>query len=109
MSIPLLDGGFFETLDFLVMLLDFFLIYSRWLYPDVIANKLVAILVDVAIMFLFVIPFSVARWGIFLVLFGFAFFWGFQPWTWGQEAQSELDKKGGPTVGQPYSAKDHEF
>ena len=105
MLIPLLDGGFFEALDFIVILFDFFLIYSRFLYPDVVSSKLVAILIDIVIMFLLVIPYSIARWGIFILLFGFAFFWGFQPWTWGLDVDND---KGMPVLGQPYVAHDHE-
>jgi len=102
---PFLDGGFFDALDFIVIIFDFLLIYSRWLYPDVVGSKLVAILVDILIMFLLVIPYPIARYGIFVLLFGFAFFWGFQPWTWGQEAYGPMEDKG---LGQPFDAGHHE-
>lgn len=105
--VPILDGGLFEALDFIIVLFDFFLIYTRFLYPDVVGNKLVAILLDVIIMFVLVIPYPIARWGIFVILFGFAFFWGFQPWTWGEQASSDYEKQGSLIQGQPYNAGDH--
>lgn len=97
-----------EAFDFVATLIVFFMMYSRLFYPEVINNKVVALLVTIVIMFVLVIPFPIVKWIMFLGLFSYGFFWGFRPWEWGLTEPLEVtESKGG--FGQPYEANTHDL
>lgn len=97
-----------EAFDFVATLIVFFMTYSRLFYPEIINNKVVALLVTIIIMFVLVIPFPIVKWIMFLGLFSYGFFWGFRPWEWGlTDYESVTESRGG--FGQPYEANTHEL
>ena len=94
-----------EAFDFISTLIVFFLMY-RMFYPELVANKAVALLVVIIVMFVLIIPFPIAKWLCFLGLFGYGFFWGFRPWEWGLTDYDE----GGPIFGgKPYDYSEHKL
>jgi hypothetical protein len=100
----------FEALDFVITLITFFMIYSRIFYPELIANKIVSLLMTIVIMFVLIIPFPIVKYLVFLGLFCYGFFMGFRPWEWGLTDPAEHDEGlmiGGQ--GQPYDPYIHDL
>ena len=99
---------FLDAFDFIATLIVFFMTYSRLFYPEIINNKVVALLVTFIVMFVLVIPFPIVKWIMFVGLFSYGFFWGFRPWEWGfTDYTGVTDSKGG--FGQPYVAHEHDL
>ncbi|MBI2445616.1 hypothetical protein HYV43_04475 [Candidatus Micrarchaeota archaeon] len=97
-----------DAFDFIATLIVFFMSYSRLFYPEVINNKVVALLVTMIVMFVLVIPFPIVKWIMFVGLFSYGFFWGFRPWEWGFTEQEPVGEQVGG-FGQPYVAHEHDL
>src|SRR3989338_10482672 len=95
----------FEAFDFVATLITFFLMY-RMFYPEVIASKIIGLLVTFIVMFVLIVPFPLAKWLAFAGLFGYGFFWGFRPWEWGL---TDYDEGSSPFFGKPYDYTEHKL
>lgn len=83
--------AFFDSLLLVMWIVDFILLANA--FKDAIPYTIVRFILAGIITFLLVIPYTWFAILIFLALFGYAFFWGFQPWTWGIPEDEDEDDK----------------
>lgn len=91
--LPVYLFDFWEAFNVVIIVMIFIAMYNMF-YPELLSSKLLATIVTATIIFLVVIPFDWFRYLMFVYFFMYAFFWQFQPWTWGrQPSKDEIEKE----------------
>lgn len=78
---PVVLLDFTDSLNIVILILDFILLY-RLFYPSMVGSQILGIALAALVTFMLVIPNAWFMYLVFAALFLYSFFWNFQPWQW---------------------------
>ncbi|MFH1779765.1 MAG: hypothetical protein ABH803_01310 [Candidatus Micrarchaeota archaeon] len=85
----LILAAFFDALLLVIWIIDFIALNN--VLKGVVSSSLISLVIAGMVTYLLVIPYTWFAIVLFFALFGYAFFWGFQPWDWGTEEKEFYD------------------